>query len=582
MSKVIGIDLGTTFSAIAYLNNDSSEIIPDKNGKRTMPSIVSFYNDNILVGEAAKTIEFNNPENTVKRIKRKMGTDFKVLIKDREYSPEEISAIILKKLKEQAEDFLHEKLKDAIITVPAYFNDNQRQATKNAGKLAGLNVLRIINEPTAASLAYGVSPNDDLNIVIYDLGGGTFDVSVLNVADGVFEVISTAGDNNLGGEDFNKRMMDAVVGRFKEETGIDLTEDPLAMVKIYEAVENAKIELSSKKNTRIQVPFVTADKDGPKNIDFELSRAELEEMIADYIKRSIDLCRQAVSDAAMKVEDIDRIILVGGSSRIPLVRKSVEELFKKVPDCSINPDEVVARGAALQGGIVQGDVRGIVLVDVNPISLGIEVENGYFVPIIERNSPIPTSAKRVFTTVADGQKSVDIHIMQGESMYCKNNVSLGKFRLEGVRNAVKGDPRIEVNFELDVNGILNVSAMDMDTQNVQGITIVEQSRMSEEELEKIQQEHINKYEGEIKLRDVLNSVLRLKTRAESIIAKISNSVPPAYKSSLIKEEIEEIMQTINESVEQMNPERIEKSIERLEFIMNELSAGTYSFGEMIA
>ncbi len=582
MGKVIGIDLGTTYSAVAYLNKEDAEIIPDKNGKRTMPSVVSFADDVILAGEAARSLEYTNPEFTVKRIKRKMGTDFKVKINDKEYSPEEISSFILKKLKDQAEEFLGEKVKDAIITVPAYFNDNQRQATKNAGKLAGLNVLRIINEPTAASLAYVVNSQEDLNIVIYDLGGGTLDVSVLNVADGIFEVISTAGDNNLGGEDFNKRIMDSVIGRFKDETGIDLNEDPLAIVKIYDAVEKAKIELSSEKSARIKVPFITADQNGPKNIDFELTRPEFESMIADYIQRSIDLCRQAVSDADFNINEIDRVILVGGSSRIPMVRESVGKLFGKSPDCSINPDEVVARGAALQGGIVQGDVSGVVLVDVNPISLGIEVESGYFVPIIERNSPIPTSAKRIFTTVVSGQKSVDIHIMQGESMYCKNNVSLGKFRLEGIRNTEKGDPRIEVNFELDVNGILNVSAMDVDTQNVQGITIVEQSRMSEEELLKIQQEHMKRYEGEIKLRGNLNSVLKLKTRAESIITKIANSIPPAYKKGLIQEEIDEIIYMIDLSVRDMNPEGIEKSIERLEFMMTELTAGTYSYGEMIA
>lgn len=579
MGKIIGIDLGTTYSAVAYLENGMPRVIPDKNGRKTLPSIVSFTKTGVLVGELAKYAEFSWPESTIKRVKRKIGTDFKYEIEGKEYTPEEISSLIIKQLKAQAEEYLGEKVRDAIITVPAYFNDNQRQATKNAGKIAGLNVIRIINEPTAASLAYGVKPTDDLNIIVYDLGGGTFDVSVLNVADGIFEVISTLGDNNLGGEDFNKRIVDLVCGRFLEETGIDLNSDPLAMAKIGEAVEGAKIELSSKDSAKILVPFVTADESGPKNIDFELKRSELEAMISDYIERTVTLCREAVADAQMQLDQIDRIIMVGGSSRIPLVKDSLKKLFNKSLDLTLNPDEVVACGAAIQGGIVQGDVSGIVLVDVNPISLGIEVENGYFVPIIERNTPIPTSAKRIFTTVADNQRSVDIQILQGESMYTKNNVSLGKFRLEGIRNSTKGEPRIEVTFELDVNGIVQVSAMDIDTQSVQGITIVNDNRMSDEDIARVQSENVRIYADEIRMRGALNSVLRLKTKAETMVSRIDQSVPPAYRGGLIKEELREIMHDVELSVKEINPERIETSISRLEFIMSELTAGSYPYQE---
>jgi len=595
MSRVIGIDLGTTYSAVAYLNNGKPEVIPDKSvGKelsskvipskvlpsKVLPSVVTFLENSILVGEPAKRAEFTSPDTTIKRIKRKMGTDYKFSYKGKDYTPEEISSFILKELKIRAEEFLKEKITDAIITVPAYFNDNQRQATKNAGRLAGLNVIRIINEPTAASLAYGIKPEEDLNILVYDLGGGTFDVSVLNVAEGVFEVTATAGDNNLGGEDFNKRIMECVLENFRKETNIDLSEDMLAMAKLSEAIERAKIELSSAESTKIFVPFITADEKGPKNIDFELKRKEFENLISDYVDRTLELCRQAVSDASLKIEQIDRVILVGGSSRIPIVRRKLEDLFKKKLDASIDPEEVVACGAAIQGGIVQGDINGIVLVDVTPLSLGVEVENGFFVPIIERNSPIPTSAKRIFTTIADNQKSVDIHILQGESMYVKNNISLGRFRLEGVRNARKGEPRIEVNFELDVNGILQVSAVDLDTKNMQGITIVNQNRMSEEELLRIQKEYISKFEREIKKRDILNNILIQKTRAESMITKLDSILPPLHQKYLIKDEIKEIYQHINESIKELNPEKMEKAISRLDFLLSELTAGSYSSVEV--
>lgn len=572
MNRIVGIDLGTTFSSVACLEDGESRIVPLKNGKKTLPSIVSFDGDEVIVGEDAQKQEY--ADKCVKRIKRKMGTDFKVKFNNRQFTPEEISAFILKELKEQAEEYLGEEIKTAIITVPAYFNDNQRQATKNAGKLAGLEVLRIVNEPTAASLSYGVKPDDDLNIVVYDLGGGTFDVSVLNVGEGIFEVVSTAGDNNLGGEDFNARIEELVVGKFREETGIDLSADPLAMSKIYEAVESAKRELSEKDAARIDIPFITADESGAKNIDFELTRAEFERLIADYISRTIELTKQAVEDGNLTIVEIDRVIMVGGSSRIPLARAKVEELFGKAPDCGIDPEEVVARGAAIQGGIVQGDISGIVLVDVNPISLGIEVEQGYFVPIIERNTPIPIVAKRVFTTVANNQKSVDVHVLQGESMHSRNNVSLGQFRLEGIRSALKGEPRIEVSFELDVNGILNVTAVDIDSEVMQGITIVNHSRLSEEEIERVKKENVDNYGEEIKQRKKLDKVLRLKTKAETISGRIESIIPPAYRKGMLQEEIAKIMNKVEDAVRSLDAEKINGCIEGLEFILRELKAGS--------
>lgn len=581
MSKVIGIDLGTTYSAVAFLDNGSPAVIPDARHGRTLPSVVGYTPSAVLVGEEAREMELAYPETTVKKIKRRMGTDYRFRAFEKEYTPEEVSAVILGRLKEQAETYLGESVTDAVITVPAYFNDNQRQATKNAGRLAGLNVLRILNEPTAASLAYGVRETDEMNIVIYDLGGGTFDVSVLAVGDGVFEVVATAGDNNLGGEDFNNRLCDWAIMKFKEETGLDVSVEPLAVVKINEAVEAAKIALSSEQTARVTVPFVTADETGPRHLDFEITRAEFEKMISDYVDRSLSLCRQAVADGGMEIGDIERVILVGGSSRIPLVQAGVEKLFGRKPDCSQNPDEVVALGAAIQGGIVQGDVSGIVLVDVTPMSLGIEVENGYFVPIIERNSPIPTSARRVFTTVADNQRSVDVQILQGESMYAKNNVSLGKFRLEGIRTATKGDPRIEVTFELDVNGILQVSAADMDTGSAQGITIVNHNRISEEEMQRLQKSHSDAFHGEIEKRGLLTQVLKMKTQAEVMLSRIENTVPPAYRRGMVQDELQSLSRSVARGVEELDIEVMRKTISRLEFIQSELSAG-HASSEMIA
>lgn len=583
MSKIIGIDLGTTYSAVAYLDNTKPVVITHKDGKKNIPSVVSIQGNSVVVGELALKQEYIL--SAIKRIKRQMGTSHRMDIDGKSYSPEAISAFILKEIKTRAEDALGEEVKDAIITVPAYFNDNQRQATKNAGKIAGLNVLRIINEPTAAALAYGVDPDIDQNIVVYDLGGGTFDISVLNLGDGIFEVMSTAGDNRLGGEDFNTRLENVIIDKFKSETGIDLADDPLAVSKLSDAVEIAKIELSSKKKAKIHIPFITANENGPLDIDFTITRNEFQKMIDDYIIRTIELTKQAIIDGNLEIGDIDKIILVGGSSRIPYIRAKVKSLFAKEPDFEINPGEVVAMGAAIQGGIVQGDVNGIVLVDVTPMSLGIEVEKGYYVPVIERNTPIPIAARRIFTTVVDGQKNVDVHVLQGESMHSENNISLGKFRLEGVRSAGRGDPRIEVTFELDVNGILNVTAMDVDSQNAQGITIVNDNRMDNEEVQRLQKEHLKNYKKDIESRKKLHSVLKLKTKAEYLVSQIENIVPPAYRQNLIKDEINEILTRVDSAVDEINLEKIQSAVNGLEFIVNELKAGgtsDFNRGEQIA
>ncbi len=579
MAKIIGIDLGTTYSALACLEDTKAIIIEDLNGKRSIPSVVSFSHDEIRTGFEALNQDLD--ATLIRRIKRKMGTDYRFSFNKKEYSPEEISAFILKKLVSIAEQKLGEKITDAIITVPAYFNDNQRQATKYAGEIAGLNVLRIINEPTAASLAYGIDSQEETNVVVYDLGGGTFDVSVLCISDGVYEVVSTAGDNNLGGEDFTRRIMELLTDRFKDETGIDLEQDPMALQQLYDHVETAKKELSQTDKVRIHIPFITADASGPKDIDFILKRDEFERLISDYIKRSLDLTSQAIEEGQLQVKDIDRIILVGGSSRIPRVQQEVSRLFGKAPESSLNPEEVVAMGAAIQAGIIEGEINDIVLVDVTPMSLGIEVESGFFVPVIERNTPVPTAARRIFTTVVDAQRSVDIHILQGESMYCKNNVSLGKFRLEGISQTHKGAPRIEVKFELDVNGILNVTAMDVATGNTQGITIVNESRISEAEMKKLQKEHETSYKDEIAQRSMLNQVLKLKTRADNIASRIEALAPSLYFKGLIQQELSDVQRMIEQAVHDLDPRQAQEALETLEFMYQEMKAGNYNFEEIL-
>lgn len=581
MAGMIGIDLGTTNSAVSILKDGKAVVIQDDFGV-TIPSVVCVSEEEMISGYEALKLERFYPNSTVKRIKRKMGTDQHLEFFGREYTPEEISAAILKNLKNRAEVILGEIVRDVVITVPAYFNDNQRQATKIACEIAGLRVIRMVNEPTAASLAYGIREDEDLNIVVYDLGGGTFDVSLLNIGEGIFEVLATAGNNELGGEDFNARLVDTVLNKFFEETEIDLREDPLALTKVEEAVEKAKIALSEQSSVKIQVPFITADEKGVRDLDLTITRETFERLIEDYVNQTIELTREVVKDAHLNLDQVDRVILVGGSTRIPLVQSKLHELFGIAPDTSLNPEEVVAMGAAIQGGVVQGDVSGIVLVDVTPMSLGIEVEDGYFVPIIERNSPIPTSAKRVFTTVANNQRNVDVHILQGESMHAANNISLGKFRLEGVRQALKGEARIAVTLELDVNGILNVTAEDVDTKNVQGITIVNNTRVDQEEIRELKAHHEKTYRKDIQKRVLLNQVLKLKTRAENLSSRIEELVSEDSRRELLNAELQEVMEKVPTYVKKLNRDALQETVDNLEFMYHEIKSGTLDGDERIA
>lgn len=510
MPKVIGIDLGTTNSVVAYLEGGQPVIIPNKEGSRLTPSVVAFTKQGeILIGQLAKRQAITNPKNTIFSIKRLMGRRYddpevqkakKVLpyeivpgkhgeacvkVGDRIYTPPEISAMILRKLKEDAEEYLGEKIQEAVITVPAYFNDSQRQATKDAGKIAGLEVKRIINEPTAAALAYGLGKGKEEIIAVYDLGGGTFDISILEIGDGVFEVKATAGDTFLGGDDFDRRLMDYIIEEFRKDTGIDLRGDQMALQRLKEAAEKAKCELSTALQTEINLPFITADATGPKHLVMTITRAKLEQLTIDLIERTIGPCEQALRDAGLKPEDIDAVILVGGMTRMPKVQEIVEKIFKKEPRRGVNPDEVVAMGAAIQAGVLKGEVKDVLLLDVTPLSLGIETLGGVFTKIIERNTTIPVSRSQIFTTAADNQTTVEIHVLQGERPMAKDNFSLGRFQLTGIPPAPRGVPQIEVKFDIDADGILHVSAKDLATGKEQSITIKASSGLTKEEIERM-------------------------------------------------------------------------------------------------
>ncbi|MBO8126151.1 MAG: molecular chaperone DnaK, partial [Firmicutes bacterium] len=463
MSKVVGIDLGTTNSVIAVMEGGEPTVIPNAEGGRTTPSVVAFKNGERLVGTVAKRQAITNPDRTVISIKRKMGSDYKVKIDDQTYTPEQISAFILQKLKRDAEAYLGEEVKEAVITVPAYFTDAQRQATKDAGRIAGLDVKRIINEPTAAALAYGLDKEEDQTILVFDLGGGTFDVSILEIGDGVFEVKATSGNNHLGGDDFDDRIIQYLISEFKKEHGIDLSKDRSAMQRLKEAAEKAKIELSGLASTTISLPFITMDESGPKHLEMNLTRAKFNELTADLVEATMGPTRRALEDAGLKPSDIDKVILVGGSTRIPAVQEAIKNLIGKEPHKGVNPDEVVAIGAAIQGGVLAGEVKDIVLLDVTPLSLGIETLGGVFTKLIERNTTIPTEKKQIFSTAADNQTTVDIHVLQGERAMAKDNVTLGRFQLTGIPPAPRGVPQIEVAFNIDVNGIVHVSAKDLGT-----------------------------------------------------------------------------------------------------------------------
>ncbi|MCE4046990.1 MULTISPECIES: molecular chaperone DnaK [Bacillaceae] len=554
MSKIIGIDLGTTNSCVAVLEGGEPKVIPNPEGNRTAPSVVAFKNGERQVGEVAKRQSITNP-NTIMSIKRHMGTDYKVEVEGKNYSPQEVSAIILQYLKGYAEEYLGEKVTKAVITVPAYFNDAERQATKDAGKIAGLEVERIINEPTAAALAYGLDKTDeDQTILVYDLGGGTFDVSILELGDGVFEVKSTAGDNRLGGDDFDQVIIDYLVDQFKKENGIDLSKDKMALQRLKDAAEKAKKDLSGVASTQISLPFITAGEAGPLHLEVTLSRAKFEEISSDLVERTMGPTRQALKDAGLSASEIDKVILVGGSTRIPAVQEAIKKEIGKEPHKGVNPDEVVAMGAAIQGGVITGDVKDVVLLDVTPLSLGIETMGGVFTKLIERNTTIPTSKSQVFSTAADSQTAVDIHVLQGERPMSADNKTLGRFQLTDIPPAPRGIPQIEVSFDIDKNGIVNVRAKDLGTNKEQTITIKSSTGLSDEEIDKMVREAEENAEAdkkrkeEVELRNEADQLVFTTEKTlkdlegkvdESEVAK-ANEAKDALKEAIEKNELEEI------------------------------------------
>lgn len=544
MSKIIGIDLGTTNSCVAVMEGGEPVVIANSEGSRTTPSVVSFQaNGERLVGQVAKRQAITNPDKTIISIKREMGTNHKTKIDDKEYSPQEISAMILQKIKADAEAYLGEPVTQAVITVPAYFNDAQRQATKDAGKIAGLEVLRIINEPTAASLAYGLDKTETSEkILVYDLGGGTFDVSILELGDGVFEVLATNGDTRLGGDDFDNKIMDYIADTFKAENGIDLRNDKMALQRLKEAAEKAKIELSSSTQTNINLPFITADATGPKHIDLNLTRAKFNELTHDLVERSITPMKKALDDAGLSIGQVDKVILVGGSTRIPAVVEAVKNFTGKEPSKGVNPDECVAIGAAIQAGVLTGEVKDVLLLDVTPLTLGIETAGGISTPLIERNTTIPTKKSQIFSTYADNQTSVDINVLQGERQMAVDNKSLGRFNLSGIAPAPRGIPQIEVTFDIDANGIVKVSALDKGTGKEANITITASTNLSEEEVDKAVKE-AEKFAEEDKKRkekiEVHNNADQTIYQLEKTLGELGDKVDAADKSN-IEAKIEEL------------------------------------------
>ena len=536
MSKIIGIDLGTTNSCVAVMEGGSAVVIPNSEGARTTPSVVGFTKTGErLVGQVAKRQAVTNAERTISSIKRHMGTDYKVDIDGKKYTPQEISAMILQKLKADAEAYLGEPVTEAVITVPAYFTDAQRQATKDAGQIAGLNVKRIINEPTAAALSYGIDKEQDQTVMVYDLGGGTFDVSIIEMGDGVQEVLATAGNNHLGGDDFDKKIMDWLVAEFKKEQGIDLSGDKMAMQRIKEAAEKAKIDLSGMTTAQISLPFITADATGPKHMETTLSRAKFNEMTADLVEATMGPVRQAMSDSGLTMNDIDKILLVGGSTRIPAVQEAIKKFSGKEPFKGINPDECVAMGAALQGGVLGGDVKGLLLLDVTPLSLGIETMGGVNTVIIERNTTIPTKKSQIFSTAADNQTSVEVHVLQGEREFAKDNKTLGMFHLDGIMPARRGVPQIEVTFDIDSNGIVHVSAKDLGTGKEQHISITASSNMSKDDIDKAVKE-AEQFAAEDKKKreavDLRNNADQMVYQTEKLLSENGDKFSDDDKSAL--------------------------------------------------
>ena len=535
MSKIIGIDLGTTNSCVAVLEGGEPVVIPNAEGARTTPSVVAFKDNERMVGQVAKRQAITNPDKTISSIKREMGTSYKKNIDGKDYTPQEISAMILQKLKHDAEAYLGETVTQAVITVPAYFSDSQRQATKDAGRIAGLEVLRIINEPTAAALAYGMDKENNQKILVYDLGGGTFDVSILEIGDGVFEVLATNGNNRLGGDDFDQRLMDYIVAEFKKDSGIDLSQDRMALQRLKEAAEKAKIELSSMAQTNVNLPFITADASGPKHLDITISRAKFNELISDLIDKTRDCMNIAMKDAGLSNDQIDKVILVGGSTRVPAVQELVKKVTGKEPFKGINPDECVAIGAAIQGGVLQGDVKGLLLLDVTPLSLGIETLGGVCTKIIERNTTIPTHKSQVFSTAADNQPSVEVNVLQGEREFARDNKSLGTFHLDGIAPAPRGVPQIEVTFDIDANGIVHVSAKDLGTGKEQSITITASTNMSKEDIDKAVKDAERFADEDRKRReevDLRNGADQMVFQTEKALGELGDKIDASEKADV--------------------------------------------------